>query len=117
MPAIVAVVDRLLKKIDLGRANKVADVIAAYQRATGLLDIASIAQKARDRIQNALKNEDLPLLLANYDNKGLLAVAARHLKATKLNDFESWLTRVLRNDQAPGLVAAMKQNLPTIQAA
>ena len=55
------------------------------------------------------------MLLANYDNKGLMALAAAHLKSSRLVDFESWLVRVLRNDKVPALVTAIRNNLPAIQ--
>lgn len=79
------------------------------------LDIFGIAQQARERIETAVRTGDLPLLLANYDDKGMMALAAQHLKNTRLGDFKSWLTRVLRNDKAPALVNAIKRNLPQIQ--
>ena len=53
------------------------------------------------------------LLLANYDNKGLLALAAKHLKTSKRSDFESWLTSILRSDKAPSVAAAIKLSVPT----
>jgi hypothetical protein len=56
------------------------------------------------------------LLLANYDNKGLLALAATHLKRTRLRDFENWLTRILRNDKAPAVTAAIRASLPNVAA-
>ncbi len=110
-------IDRFLKKIDLSSANSVVDIAAEYQRQTVSLDISSISKMARSRIKMAFETDDLPLLLANYDNKALLALAAQHLKTSKRKDFESWLTRVLRNDRAPALIAAIKQSLPVIQAA
>jgi hypothetical protein len=55
------------------------------------------------------------MLLANYDNKGLMALAAKHLKSSKLVDFESWLIRVLRNNKVPALVTAILNSLPAIQ--
>ena len=80
------------------------------------LDIAAIAHKARTRIQEALRDSNLPVLLANYDNKGLIALAAACLKRSRLSDFESWLVRVLRNNKMPVLAAAIRDSLPTIQA-
>jgi hypothetical protein len=82
----------------------------------GLLgNIADIAQRASTRIQEALRDDDLPKLLANYDNKGLMVLAARHLKKSKRLDFESWLTRVLRNNTVPPLLEAIRNSLPEIQ--
>jgi hypothetical protein len=62
-----------------------------------------------------LRDNDLPKLLANYDNKGLMTLAAQHLKRSRQADFDSWLTRVLRNNKFPALVASIRSNLPTIQ--
>jgi len=108
-------IDRILKKIDLSESSNVLEIAAEYTRKTNTLDIADIAQKATDRINAALQNGNLPMLLANYDNKALMAAAAKHLKSSRLADFESWLTRVLRNDKVPALTTAIRNNLPTIQ--
>ncbi len=109
-------IDRVLKKIDLSKVVTVPQIAAEYQAQTASLDISIIASEARERIVGALHADDLVSLLANYDNKGLLALAAKHLKASKLADFESWLTRVLRGNKAPLVAAAIKQHLPTIEA-
>jgi len=71
---------------------------------------------ARDRIETAIRMRDLTMLLTIYDNKGLMALAAKHLKKSRLQDFESWLTRVLRSDKVPALTVALRQNLPTLTA-
>lgn len=108
-------IDRILKKIDLSSASSVPDITAEYNRQTAALNIADIAQQAIDRIEKALRDGDLPKLLANYDNKGLMVIAATHLKRSKLVDFESWLTRVLGNDSEPELVTAIHNCLPKIR--
>lgn len=109
-------IDRLLKKIDLSEANNVPDITAEYDRQTAALNIAEIAQQAKDRIEEAMRDGDLPKLLANYDNKGLMVLAATHLKRSKVVDFESWLTRVLSNNSEPALATAIHNNLPEIQS-
>lgn len=108
-------IDRILKKFDFSEASNVVEIIAEYTRQTSELNIEEIAQQAKGRIEEALQEQDLTKLLANYDNKGLMALAAKHLKQSKLADFNSWLTRVLVNDTEPALVAAIKSNLPQIQ--
>jgi len=107
-------IDRLLKKVDLSDASDISGITGTYARKTAEIDIAHIAETAKDRIEKALRDRDLPLLLANYDNKGLLAFAATHLKRQRLVDFESWLTRILRNDKAPAVAAAIRGALPNI---
>jgi len=110
-------IDRTLKKIDLSRPKSVADLIDEYHTQTANLDIAGIAADATRKIQVALTNGDLPSLLTIYDNKGLLALAAQHLKQARLAPFEAWLTRILRVEAiAPSLTAALRAALPTVQA-
>jgi len=108
-------IDRLLKRIDLSDASSVADIAEEYDRQTGALDIPTIAQRATTRIQEAVRDDDLPKLLANYDNKGLMVLAAQYLKRCKVADFESWIARIFGNDSAPKLVDVIRDILPRIQ--
>jgi len=107
-------IDRLLKKIDLGEADSVSALGAAYTQMTSDLNIESIAQTMRSSITAAIETRNLPALLAVYDNKGLLNHAAGKLKNQKLNDFKNWLTRVLRSDTQPELRATLEAVLPEI---
>ncbi|WP_202946573.1 AAA family ATPase, partial [Achromobacter arsenitoxydans] len=109
-------IDRLLKKVDLSAAGDVSQITADYIRQTAALDIQDIAQRATNRISEALRDRDLPTLLANYDNKALMSLAATHLRRTRLADFESWLVRVLRNNSVPNLIDAIRHNLPVVEA-
>lgn len=43
-----------------------------------------------------------------------LAIAAPHLKRQRLGDFESWLARILRNDKAIAVAAAIRGTLPVV---
>ncbi len=109
-------VDRLLKRrIDLSNASSVQEMTEELGRQMAALDIAAIAGSAESRIRQAIKQDDLPALLASYDNKGLLALAASHLKRTHLGSFKAWLTRVLRNQTVPGLSAAIRDSLPEVR--
>lgn len=110
-------IDRTLKKIDLSSPKNIADLIVEYGTHTASLDIAGLAAEATHKIQGALENGDLPSLLTIYDNKGLLALAAQHLKQARLTTFEAWLTRVLRDEaKAPGLATVLKTILPEVEA-
>lgn len=108
-------IDRTLKKIDLSSASSIAQITEEYDTQTAALDIALIAQRAVARIEKAKQDNDLALLLAIYDNKGLMALAAQHLKRSRLVDFESWLTRMLRSNQMPALVGVIRNTLPEIE--
>lgn len=110
-------IDRALKKIDLSKPKNIGDLVHEYRTKTSNLDIARIADDVTLKIQNALSNNDLPSLLTIYDNKGLMALAAQHLKQTRLITFEAWLTRILRDEaMAPDLTTALRAALPTVQA-
>ena len=109
-------IDRLLKRINLSEADGVDDITQEYERQTGAVNIAEIAAAVTERIDRAVQNEDLPGLLACYDNKGLLALAARHLKAQSAKNFKQWLVRVMSNGTVPNLDAAVRDALPTIVA-
>lgn len=108
-------IDRILKKIDLSDAGNVNELAENYSIQTKSLDVERIAAEFRAQILTAIQNDQLQYLLARYDNKALIAQAATHLKRTRLTDFEGWLTRVLRNNKAPAVVAAIQGALPRVQ--
>lgn len=109
-------IDRTLKKVDLSGSKSIEKIILEYNTQTAALDIARIAASANQRITNALENGDLPSLLTIYDNKGMLALAAQHLKQTRLAPFEAWLTRMLRQEMSTNdLAVALKGVLPPVQ--
>ncbi|RWQ28337.1 AAA family ATPase [Mesorhizobium sp.] len=108
-------IDRTLKKIDLSGADTVAEIAAEYIAKTAALDVAAIGAVASDRINAAVANQDIAELAKHYDNKGLMALVARHLKNTTMGEFEMWITRVLRNNLVPELTQALRRVLPAIQ--
>jgi len=109
-------IDRTLKKIDLSEAKTVKDIAEEYNKKTSGLDIRNIAKLAADRIESAINDRDLPKLLANYDNKLLITLAASRLKKSRRTDFESWLARVLRNNSVPTVAEAIKRVMPDVRA-
>ena len=109
-------IDRALKKIDLSSALTVEEINTELGKLTSALNVASIADIATTRIRRALATDNLPLLLACYDNKGLMSVTASILKNTTVKNFESWLSRVLKNDTVPNLTTALRGHLPPLAA-
>jgi hypothetical protein len=109
-------IDRALKQVDLSAAGDVAALAEVYREKTQALDIAGIAQAARALLNAALTERDLPRLLSIYSNKGMISLAATHLKRTRKDDFENWLARILRNDQAPAVKEAIRDALPELAA-
>lgn len=109
-------IDRTLKKIDLKDAPNSADLARIYVERTAALDVVTVAKEARERIENAVKKCDMSVLLANFDNKALLALAGKHLKNTSKSAFESWLTRAMRDPKADRLKTALGKVLPSVTA-
>jgi hypothetical protein len=109
-------IDRTLKKIDLNGAATSGDLSSVYAQRTTALDIAAVAKESRDRIELAVKDCDMPTLLANFDNKALLALAAKHLRNNSKSAFESWLTRAMRDPKADKLKSALGKILPKVSA-
>jgi ABC-type molybdenum transport system ATPase subunit/photorepair protein PhrA len=107
-------IDRMLKRLDLGDAKNTEDLTTNYNNQIASLQLAAIAAEAKSKIDSALSGQSLPELLAIYENKGLMSLAARHLKGKKSDDFEAWLTRALRNNKSPKLVAVIQDNLPKL---
>lgn len=109
-------IDRTLKKIDLSAARSVAALVQEYGTQTAALDVTAFAASATARIQESIQERDLGALLACYDNKGILAIVAQHMRGTPTKSFLGWLTRMLRSDQGKELLRVMQENLPEIEA-
>lgn len=107
-------IDRLLKKIDLSNSSSIEELKVELETQITDLDIDALAAEITLRLNSAIEERDLPKLLSIYDNKGLVALAARHLKNTNAISFKAWLSRVLRNDSLPNLTAAFYAELPDI---
>ncbi|MNR60272.1 hypothetical protein D3C85_1817150 [compost metagenome] len=77
----------------------------------------ALAQETKSKLETALHAKDVPALLKYFDGKGpFMAAAAKHLKSTRKENFEAWLVRVLRTGSVGGLVPAIRQSLPAVEA-
>ena len=110
-------VDRALKRVDISAAPSLEEIKTCYADNVPSLDLDALATSAENQIESAIQTDDLPALLSVYENKGLLALAARHLRNTDRKSFKSWLERVLRNRSVPELTQAIQQALPDIPSA
>lgn len=108
-------IDRTLKKIDLKGAETPVELAKIYTEQTDALDVVAVANEAQARIEEAVRNRDLTTLLANFDNKMLITLAAKHLKSTTKSGFESWLTRAMRDPNESKLKSALGKILPTVK--
>ena len=107
-------IDNSFKSVDVNDVESVRDLKQLYNSWMDSLDIEDFSSEAERKIQDAIDKMDLVSLLENYDNKGLFALAAMHLKNTKPKSFEAWLERVLDNGSVPKLQKAIRKNLPLI---
>ena len=110
-------IDRALKKVDLSEGRTLTELQITYRSATSELDICAIAAQRTSEIENAIADNNLAKLLEYYGNKGLLALAARHLKNCKRDQFMEWVIRSLRNATCPPLRDSLSDVLPKINSA
>lgn len=109
-------IDRALKKVDLSAGGTLDELKEVYSTGTAQLNIDAIFDQRTDEIRAAIEAKDLAKLLEYYDNKGLLAIAATHLKNCRRADFVSWIVRSLRNNTCPALRENLSTVLPNITA-
>jgi ABC-type cobalamin/Fe3+-siderophores transport system ATPase subunit len=108
-------IDRIVKKIDLSRTLTIDEIHSEFNLQTSSVDVKRIAREFQSQLKDALARADLETVLLLYDDKGLMSIAASKLKGCRLQDFESWLTRVLRNTAAPAVAAAISAQMPKLE--
>ena len=104
-------VDHALKQFDFNEVEDIVNFTEEIKEQVDTLDITDIYDVTRHRITNAIEQKNLKELLLNYDDKGLLSLAARHLKNTTKNNFESWLIRILANNDDSPLIPVLRENI------
>jgi hypothetical protein len=102
--------------VDLSDSSTVIGLQDQYDAATGEVDVPTIAAQRTQEINDAIAAKDLPKLLEYYDNKGLIALAASHLRNQRRDNFEEWVVRSLLNDTCPPLKQSLREVLPEITA-
>ncbi|MCJ2083203.1 AAA family ATPase [Methylobacterium sp. J-090] len=107
-------VDRLIKNIDWAGALTIEQISSGFEHHIKTIDINSIGLQIRQKIEASIADRDLKGFLSVYDDKGLLTIAATHLKNTNQNSFKDWLGRVLSNNAVPSITTAIQQVLPVI---
>jgi hypothetical protein len=107
-------IDRSLKKVDLSNASSVNMLNDILQEKVSALNISEIADYKKTAIESAISDKDLSGFLKHFDNKGLLALAAIHLKNCRLIDFEQWLLRTLSKQKGDSVKSAIGDLLPNL---
>ncbi|SUS08454.1 ABC transporter ATP-binding protein [Candidatus Defluviicoccus seviourii] len=105
-------IDHIVRNLELGGTKSVQETDASFKQAVSQIDILVIAQEKRRGIEAAAAQKDILNFLKHCDHKGMFAIAARHFGRTTPDEFQNWLTRVLRNGQVPALTAAIREALP-----
>ena len=108
-------IDRTLKKIDFSDSESIESLSDEYKIRTVALCVNDLAKNMTGKINKCIAERDLSLLLSIYDNKGMLAIAASHLKGCRRESFKGWLVRSLNSNGIPEVLESLQQNLPTIE--
>ena len=107
-------IDRKLKMSNVSKATTTIEAKALFNDALQSIDIDRIVNEGTTALKRAIEDRDIKDLLSQYDDKGLFALAARHLKGHSVHQFREWLVRVLGNDTVPALREEIRRQLPTI---
>jgi hypothetical protein len=111
-------IDRMLKQVDLSGDGTVAGLAANYATRTSEIDVVALASEIESRISASVNAGDLPALLAVWDRKKpLLALAASHLRHSKVDLFSAWTVRAIQSKEDARLRDAVHAVLPNIVAA
>ena len=107
-------IDRELKNSDFQKAATVSELRSHVKSRTENLDVQAMADQITKQLQTSITERDLKGILAYYDDKGLLALAASHMRKCRKVEFIEWLTRILRKGTVNRVSRAIKSQLPTI---
>jgi hypothetical protein len=104
-------IDAEMKKIGLSGTD-VATLETAFVAATSGVSVQGIFADVKSALLAAISAQEYEKVLLYYDNKGLLAEAAR-LLGYQQKALEQYIGRELRSEENPDLCTALKSYLPT----
>lgn len=104
-------IDADMKKIGLSGAD-ILSLEEAFVAATSGVSVQGIFTDVKSILSAAIAGQDYEKVLFYYDNKGLLAEAARQL-GYQQKALEEYIGRELRSDKSPDLCVALTSYLPT----
>lgn len=105
--------DRHLKRVEV-KAKDLATLKSVYGTEIATIDPSKIFTDFKTELQASIANDDLPAVLALYDNKGLLARAAAILGLKDQKQLMAKVSRLLGSDAGLGLRNELTKVLPTI---
>jgi ABC-type cobalamin/Fe3+-siderophores transport system ATPase subunit len=104
-------IDAAVKKIGL-TATDIGALESDFRDATLAVSPKEIFTSIQAELRDAVASGDYATILRHYDNKGLLAEAAKLLGHQK-KSLEEFIGRTLRGNSQPALLAALISVLPT----
>lgn len=105
-------IDAQVRRIGLA-ATGIEALDAEFASAVADMRLTELYEKYRAALASAVEAEDCVGVLKLYDNKGLLAEAARHLGMHK-RSLEEFVGRALRGKDDEDLLTALTAALPTV---
>lgn len=107
-------IDAEMKKIGLTSAD-ISSLVSEFDSAAKCIDAGAVFTGAQNDLSDALARDDYEKVLHLYDNKGLLAEAAKLLGMNQ-KSLEEFLGRSLRSPEGSDLHAALRSYLPSVTA-
>lgn len=107
--------DDRLKKVTV-KAKDLTTLDNAYRGELSSIDPTALFTEFRNQLERSIQDADLRTVLKLYDNKGLLAEAARMLGIAGRQELLEKVGRLLGNPSGEQLSAALKGVLPEIAA-
>jgi hypothetical protein len=109
-------IDRAFKSIDLKGYKSGEELKGAFNAGVASIDVDGMIGSVKDKINSAIRASDTAKFLSYFDNKGLLSIAAKHLKGVSKGHFEDWLSRSIRDPKNQRLRTAIQSVLPKVTA-
>ena len=95
-------------------AKTIEDLTGRYQSAVAGVDPTTLATSYKEQLSNSIEKKDLAGVLALYDNKGLLSMAAQRLGMKGRKELAEYVSRLLPAARGHAMLGAIKSALPTI---
>lgn len=107
------VIDRIMKTVGL-EAKEISDLQNEFQKKVSVIDANEIFKKLLNEFNETIDARNYPRILRLYDNKGLLAHAARILGQKSRKDLEEFVGRSLQNETGKEFLNAVRGELPKL---
>lgn len=106
--------DSEMKKLGLASTD-IFSLAQEFSSATNAIDAEAVYDQAQSELSSAIGGADYEKLLRIYDNKGLIAEAAKLLKLS-VKSLEEFVGRSLRSGELSDLYTALRGHLPAVTA-